>query len=83
MLKQLYDITSKQLIQIFSYDNKIRVINPEEHVIDITVFNLIGKKFKDVTASSVKTDIPVFESGYYLVKAVVNNDVIIIKAIIK
>lgn len=42
----------------------------------IEVYNLMGKSIVKLTANKLKTEIPVFQSGIYLVKAVSTNGII-------
>ena len=68
-------------LKVYSVQRNIVV---EGNVASVEVYNLIGKSVTKITTTQFKTQIPVFQSGVYLVKTVsVNGNISNSKVIIK
>ena len=68
-------------LKVYSVQRNIVV---EGNVASVEVYNLIGKSVSRITTTQFKTQIPVFQSGVYLVKTVsVNGNISNSKVIIK
>ncbi len=56
-------------IRIFAFDKNIQVVLDDNQInTNITVYNLMGQKITSRFANSSVTTIPVYKSGYYVVK---------------
>jgi len=71
------------IYNIYSFDNNVRVIIPEETNANIVVYNLVGQKLSTTEAHKGVNDVPVYETGYYLVKVMDNNNIVTKKVFIK
>ena len=68
-------------LKIYSTNRKIVV---EGNAVSIEVYNLLGKSINKISATTFKTELPVSQSGVYLVKAVsVNGNISNTKVLIK
>ena len=74
---------SDELITIYSHDNNVRVIIPEDTNAEIAIYNLMGQKMSQTSAHKGINNIPVYNTGYYLVKVMDNDNVITKKIFIK
>ena len=74
---------SDELITIYSHDNNVRVIIPEDTNAEIAIYNLMGQKMSQTTAHKGINNIPVYHTGYYLVKVMDNDNVVTKKIFIK
>jgi len=74
---------SDEFVTIYSFDNNVRVIVPEETQANIVIYNLVGQKLSTTSAHKGVVDIPVYETGYYLVKVMDNNNIVTKKVFIK
>ncbi|NOY50350.1 MAG: T9SS type A sorting domain-containing protein, partial [Chlorobi bacterium] len=72
-----------ELIKIYSYENNVRVIIPRGTDAEIVIYNLIGQKITQAKAHAGINDIPVYETGYYLVKIMDDNNVVAKKVFIR
>jgi len=72
-----------ELFTIYSHDNNVRVFIPIETNAKVVIYNLIGQKVNQTTAHKGINNIPVYESGYYLVTVVDNNTIVTKKVFIK
>ncbi len=76
------DPFSNDDVRIFAYDKNIQVVLDASSNVNITVYNLMGQQITSRTANSTVT-IPVYNSGYYVVKVSDGNSVSAQKVFIK
>ena len=76
------DPFSNDNVRIFAYDKNIQVVLDASSNVNITVYNLMGQQITSRTANSTVT-IPVYNSGYYVVKVSDGNSVSAQKVFIK
>ncbi len=72
-----------KLFKTYSYENNVRVIIPRGTDAEIEIYNLIGQKITQAKAHAGINDIPVYETGYYLVKIMDDNNVVAKKVFIR
>lgn len=68
---------------IFSYEDKVSVIISSEISPEIIIYNLFGQKVSQITGHKGINEIPVHNSGYYLVNVIDNNQMTTKKVFIK
>lgn len=71
------------LVNIYSYNKNIRVVIPEIPNTEISVYSVVGQLIAVAKANERTTEIPILNSGYYIVKVITNCNIITAKVFVK